>query len=57
MAANPFGHKAFKQGDPAKVAVPKGEALSVRYGILLHSGDDFSPQKAYGDYLKITVPK
>jgi hypothetical protein len=56
MTANPFGRKAFNLGAAGKVIVNKGESLSLRFGILLHSSKDETSidlGAAYKDYLKI----
>jgi hypothetical protein len=40
LAMNPFGRKAFTQGEASKVEVKKGEHLQLRYGILVHQEND-----------------
>jgi hypothetical protein len=40
LALNPFGRKAFTQGEVSKVEVKKGEQLQLRYGILVHKEDN-----------------
>lgn len=37
LLANPFGRKAFGQGEPSRVEVKPGEQLRLRYGVLVHS--------------------
>jgi hypothetical protein len=50
LVANPFGRKAFTKGEPSKVAVKKGEAFRLRFGVLFHDGRP-DPKAAYRDYL------
>jgi hypothetical protein len=38
LVANPFGQKAFTKGAASKIAVPKGETLSLRFDVLVHEG-------------------
>ena len=57
LEANPFGRRAFHQGEVSKVVVKPGETLRLRFGILLHSeAPENLPnlQAAYQDYLRIT---
>ena len=56
MAANPFGHAAFRQGAARKTEVQPGESLSLRFGILIHAGDSEKAvdlNAAYEDYLQV----
>jgi hypothetical protein len=56
IAANPFGRKAFRKGELSKVVVKPGESLRLRYGILLHAGEDDSGpdlKAAYADYVQL----
>ena len=55
IAANPFGRKAFTEGEPSKVVITPGKKLRLRYGILIRDEpQDASPNlaAAYEDYLK-----
>ena len=57
VAANPFGRHAFRKGEPSKVVVKPGEALRLRYGILLHAGpNDSGPdfRTVYTDFVRLT---
>ncbi len=57
IAANPFGRKAFTEGEPSKVVVAPGERLRLRYGVLIHEEpQDTSPdlKTAYEDYLTLS---
>jgi len=45
VMANPFGRNAMTGGEKSAVAVAPGEALGVRWGVLLHSGP-FDPATA-----------
>ena len=57
IAANPFGRKAFRKGELSKVVVKPGESFRLRYGILLHAGEDDSGpdlKAAYADYVRLT---
>jgi arylsulfatase A len=57
VAANPFGRKAFTEGEPSKVVVAPGERLRLRYGVLIHEEpQDTSPdlKTAYEDYLTLS---
>jgi len=57
IAANPFGRKAFRKGELSKVVVKPGESLRLRFGILLHVGqDDIGPdlKATYADYVRLT---
>jgi hypothetical protein len=54
LVANPFGRKAFKQGETSSVVVKPGEEFRLRYGILLHSGEVPDLDAAYKDYVELT---
>lgn len=54
LVANPFGRKAFKQGETSDVKVKPGGEFRLRYGILLHSGDKLDLAAAYEDYVELT---
>jgi hypothetical protein len=56
MVANPFGRAAFDQGAPSRVTVAPGEALRLRYGILVHgaaAGEDVDLDGAYERYVEV----
>lgn len=58
LVANPFGRKAFRQGDPSKVVVKPGEHLRLRYGVLLHTAPaEKKPDlaAAYADFLRVVA--
>jgi hypothetical protein len=40
FVANPFGRQAMKQGKKSSVEVSKGESLHLRFGALIHQGQD-----------------
>jgi hypothetical protein len=50
VAANPFGRKAFTPSEPSRVNVPAGQALRLRYAVLVHSGP-IDLEAAYRDAL------
>ena len=55
LLANPFGRKAFRQGDASRIEVASEEPLRLRYGVLLHSSPKDDPvdlRAAYGEYLR-----
>jgi hypothetical protein len=54
LVANPFGRKAFKQGEASQLVVMPGDNLRLRYGILLHSAHGFDLNSAYKDYVALT---
>jgi hypothetical protein len=52
MVANPFGRKAFKQGEPSQVIVEAGKPFKLRFAIFLHGGaaeDSVDLKKVYQD--------
>jgi len=54
MVANPFGRKAMNQGEISQVVVKKGERLSLRFGVYLHSAPlktDVDLAAAWRDFL------
>ncbi|MBM3334837.1 PmoA family protein [Candidatus Sumerlaeota bacterium] len=56
LVANPFGRKAFGQGDESKVYVKRDQAFRLRYGILLHSSaQQPTPdlKAAFADFLEL----
>jgi len=50
VAANPFGRRSFTKGEPSKVVVQPGEALTLRFGVLIHDGG-VDPAAAYRAFL------
>jgi hypothetical protein len=57
VAANLFGRKAMKQGEPSKVIVPPGQSLRLRYAVWIHCGDpapEWTLEMAYADYLGLS---
>lgn len=48
FAANPFGSKSFdpETSDPSGYTLPKGQSITLRYRVLLHSGDHESAEIA-----------
>jgi hypothetical protein len=55
LVANPFGRKAFKQGEASRVVVKPAEELRLRYGILLHSGEQPDFDAANQEYIMLTT--
>ncbi len=56
MVANPFGRAAFDQGEPSRVTVAPGEALRLRYGVLVHGamgGENVDLDRAFERYVKL----
>jgi hypothetical protein len=56
MVANPFGQKAFEQGEPSRVTVAPGEALRLRYGVLVHgaaAGENLDLDRAFERYVEL----
>jgi hypothetical protein len=53
LVANPFGRKAFTNGEPSTVPVRKGERLRLRFGVIAHGGPAAGPDlpAAYRDAL------
>lgn len=54
MVANPFGRHSMKQGDVSRVVVKRGDALRLRFGLLLHAGapdQGVDLAAAYRDFL------
>jgi hypothetical protein len=57
IVANPFGRKAFTEGEASKVIVEPGEKLRLRYGVWLHDGPkdtSFELKAAYEEFLKLS---
>jgi hypothetical protein len=60
IAANAFGQEAMKAGPKSAVAVKKGDALRLRYGVLIHSSDartDVDLKQAYRRFLARVASK
>jgi len=57
VTANPFGRQAFRKGPPSRVFVRPGDEFRLRFGVLLHAGQEFGwPElkAAYADYVRLT---
>jgi hypothetical protein len=39
LVANPFGRNAFTKGEPSRVVVKNGDALRLRFGVLVFNGE------------------
>lgn len=50
LVANPFGRNAFTKTAKSKISVRKGQALRLRFGVLIHSGP-IETGAAYNDWL------
>ncbi|MBL8819285.1 MAG: PmoA family protein [Planctomyces sp.] len=53
IAVNPFGRKAFTQGEPSAVRIQKGEVLRLRFAVQVHESlkeADYHPDAAYRDF-------
>lgn len=50
MVANSFGRAAMKQGAAKSTAVQVGDTLVLRYGVIIHEGNDYSPVDEYNAY-------
>jgi len=56
MTANPFGKRAFNLNDEVVINMKKGKALTLGFGILIHSAEDektIDLHAAYREYLKL----
>ena len=56
LAVNAFGRAAFGKGATSHVVVKPGEQLRLRYGILVHAGDQDHPIQfadVYAKYLEL----
>lgn len=57
MVANPFGQSVFKKGPVNRTAVMPGRSFRLRFGVLIHAGDDrLDLAAAYQDYLRLAAP-
>lgn len=58
MAANPFGRKAFTQGEPSAVVVKQGQSFRLCFGLLIHaspSGQDLDLAAEYAFFERASV--
>lgn len=53
MVANPFGREAMKQGPKSSIAIAPSEDFRLRFGAMVHSAPDYSPETAYKDFLAL----
>lgn len=51
LVANPFGQNAFTKGPTSKTTVRTGEALRLRYGVLVHEGP-IDPRAVYRQWVE-----
>ncbi|HMO86625.1 MAG TPA: PmoA family protein [Lacipirellulaceae bacterium] len=57
LVANPFGHAAFRQGEPSRVVLEPGQKLRLRFGILVYAAaSEARPDldAVYRRYLQLT---
>jgi hypothetical protein len=52
FVANPFGREAMKQGQTSSVEIAKGQALQLRFGALLHDGQQIDLAGEYNFFLE-----
>lgn len=52
MVANAFGRAAMKQGEVMSTAVEPSAAMTLRYGVLIHEGSDYSAEDEYKRFSK-----
>ena len=52
FVANPFGREAMKQGQTSSVEIAKGQALPLRFGALLHDGQQIDLAGEYKFFLE-----
>jgi hypothetical protein len=52
FVANPFGREAMKQGQTSSVEIVKGQALQLRFGALLHDGQQIDLAGEYKLFLE-----
>jgi hypothetical protein len=56
LVANPFGRKAFRQGDSSRVVVAPQQSLRLRYGVLLHAtstDESMDGATAFAEYVRL----
>lgn len=59
ITANPFATAAFKLGPPSRTVVKPGGSLRLRYGVLLHAGEQLDAaalDDAYQRYVRLAYP-
>jgi len=55
MVANPIERSENPKGEPAKLVIPRGQPVRLRFGVLLHAeqaDDDLDLEKAYQDFVR-----
>jgi putative membrane-bound dehydrogenase-like protein len=52
FVANPFGREAMKQGAKSSVEIAKGQSLQLRFGALLHDGQQIDLAGEYKGFLE-----
>ena len=55
VAANPFGRRAFTDGEESKVVVRQGQSFSLRFGVCIHwseTAEQFDPAAVYDRFLE-----
>lgn len=58
FAANPLGQKAMSNGaEELNFKLPAGESVTFRHRVLVHSGNNLSPEQEYAAYLKPSQKK
>lgn len=53
IAVNPFGRKAFTQGEPSQIEVKPGEQLKLRFAVEIHetaTEPEYSPRQAFEEF-------
>ena len=54
VAANPFGRRAFTDGEESKVVVRRGQSFLLRFGVYFHwseTAEQFDPAAVYDRFL------
>jgi putative membrane-bound dehydrogenase-like protein len=52
FVANPFGREAMKQGQKSSVEIAKGQSLQLRFGALIHDGQQMDLADEYTFFLE-----
>lgn len=52
FVANPFGREAMKQGPKSSVDIPQGQTLQLRFGALLHDGQELDLPGEYKFFIE-----
>jgi putative membrane-bound dehydrogenase-like protein len=52
FVANPFGREAMKQGQKSSVEIAKGQSLQLRFGALIHDGQQIDLAGEYKSFLE-----